>query len=132
MTEPIKLCQEWYAIQAEVRALQARERELRDQIAREIFALPASVREGTHATEIGGVKLKLTMRQNYSLNKTELESALTAIERHGADGQLLAERLVKFKPELSVSEYKKAPDWARDLLSPALTIKPGMPTLEIA
>ena len=105
------------------------ERELRGQVMQAYFA---DAPEGTHNFELGnGYKLRGVVKFNYSLNRDQTQVALDKIERSGAEGKLLADRLVTFDPRLSVSEWRKLPDKYAKIFAPALTIKPASPTLEI-
>jgi hypothetical protein len=90
--------------------------------------------EGTNRVELGnGYALKAVNKYNYRLkNKDgETEKALEAIARHGNDGPFIADRLVKWEPEISISEYRKLEEKYKLIIGPVLTITPGMPTLEI-
>jgi hypothetical protein len=76
---------------------------------------------------------------NYKLaTKDEaLDKALDGVEKMGEKGKLIAERLVKFDPRLSVSEYRaldpkdKTDAAIKKLIDSVLTITPGSPQLEI-
>ncbi len=46
-------------------------------------------------------------------------------------GAEIAARLIKWSPELSLTEYKLLPAEARSILEPAMTIKPATPTLAL-
>lgn len=88
--------------------------------------------EGTHRRALGkGYELKAVIKYNYSLDTDATETALEKIERSGPEGKFIAERLVSWKPSLSVSEWRKLPEKLSKLFAPALTIKPGLPELEI-
>ncbi len=78
-------------------------------------------------------KAKLKIPQNYGLIKDNdaINEALDAIENRTPQGKLLAERLVKWKPELSKSEYDKLPEEDKKLFAPVVEVKEGTPTLEI-
>ncbi len=90
--------------------------------------------EGTENVELGnGYKLKAVFKLSYTLDNKEegVDKALTKLEKMGAEGQFVAERLVRWKPELSVSEYKKLDDKYKKVIDTVLTTKPGLPSLEL-
>jgi len=66
---------------------------------------------------------------NYKLDKDTTPTALFAVAN--IVGAELATRLVNWKPDLSLSEYNKLPDNAREAIDRALTITPATPTLEL-
>lgn len=90
--------------------------------------------EGTENIELGnGYKLKAVFKLSYTLDNKEegVDKALTKLEKMGAEGQFVAERLVRWKPELSVSEYKKLAEKYKKIIDEVLTTKPGLPSLEL-
>lgn len=107
---------------------------LRKEVLKEAFDFDADDREGTQNVELGnGYKLKAVFKLNRRLNNQDdaVDKVLTKIEKSGAEGQFLADRLVKWKPELSLSEYKKCPDKFKKLLDEVMTASPGTPSLEL-
>lgn len=83
---------------------------------------------GTQNIELGqGWKVKAVVKQNYKLDSDaeKVEDVLDTLE----DWQ--AERLVKWSPTLSVSEYKKLSDEDRAAIDKVLTIDFASPTLEL-
>ncbi|MCW2764036.1 MAG: PaP73 [Marmoricola sp.] len=88
---------------------------------------------GTVNYDLGkGYKLKAVFRENYKLEKGDpLEQALTKIEATGERGKLIAERVIRWKPELSKTEYDQMPDELRSILDTVLTVEPGTPSLEL-
>lgn len=89
-------------------------------------------KEGTNTLTLGnGYELKAEYKFNYSLDKDKVDDALEKIEKLGNEGTFIAERLVKWSPELSISEYRKLDKQYLDLITPVLTIKPGTPSLKI-
>lgn len=87
--------------------------------------------KGTFNQELGnGYKLKFGFKQNISLNATLVNDVLSEIERSSEDGRFIAERLVKFKPELSLTEYNNLSDNHRRIIDRIVTTKPASPTIE--
>lgn len=108
---------------------------LRAEVLKLGFAFdPEALREGTENVELGqGYKLKAVFKINRSFvgGKEAVEKALQKIEKTGAEGEFIAERLVNWKPELSVSEYKKLPDKFRKIIDEVVTSKEATPALEL-
>ena len=108
---------------------------LRKEVLAEAFAFdPEALREGTENFELGnGYKLKAVFKISRNLNNENeaVDKVLSKIEKTGPEGQFVAERLVKWKPELSVSEYKKLPEKFKKLFDEVVTSKEAMPSLEL-
>lgn len=101
------------------------------------FPFTEGAKEGTHRVDLAnGWQLKVVLKQNYNLNK-DTDKALTAYENAGATDVEkalradLTERLVKWKPTLSISEYRNLDAAALKALEPVLTITDGSPALEL-
>lgn len=111
------------------------ERNLRSQVMAICFP---NAKVGTNNLELGrGYTLKAVKKLNYKLDNDTVDAAIEKVEALGNEGAFLAERLVKFKPELSVSEYNKL-DAAnpthvkiKALIDDVLTISDGSPTMEV-
>lgn len=125
---------EWQEAVKQLAAAKNAEAALRKQVLVECFDFEADDREGTQNVELGnGYKLKAVFKLNRRLNNKDeaVDKVLTKIEKSGAEGQFIAERLVKWKPELALSEYKKLPEKFKKLIDEVLTASPGMPALEL-
>ena len=95
---------------------------------------PEALREGTENVELGnGYKLKAVFKISYTFNNAEdgVDKALSKIEKAGTEGAFIAERLVRWKPELSVTEYKKLPEKFKKLIDEVLVTKESTPSLEL-
>lgn len=87
----------------------------------------------------GGYKAKMKVPVNYGFikrddgktDKARIEKALARIEKTGEAGELIAERLIKWTPELSLTEYKALPDNFRKIINDVIITSEGTPTLEI-
>ena len=87
--------------------------------------------KGTFNQELGnGYKLKFGFKQNLNLNAALVNDVLSEIERAGEEGKFIAERLVKFKPELSLTEYNNLSDNYRRIIDRIVTTKPAAATIE--
>ena len=108
---------------------------LRKEVLAKAFAFdPEALREGTENFELGnGYKLKAVFKISRNLNNENeaVDKVLSKIEKTGPEGAFIAERLVKWKPELSVSEYNKLPEKFKKLFDEVVTSKEAMPALEL-
>lgn len=124
------------------------ERDSRAKVTATLFPTP---NKGTQRYDLGGgYKVKLQHTLTYSLgdkDKTtddglpytieqqvlDLEAAITA--KYPVEGPLLLKRLIKWKPEISGSEYEKLDKSneieaaVQTMISEHLTVKPGSPQL---
>ena len=86
---------------------------------------------GTENVETPIGQLKIVHKLSYSLGNADLvEKALDRIEASQEGGNVIAERLVDWKPELSLSNYKLLTDRQKAMINEVLTIKPATKTLE--
>ena len=126
-----KLIGEWKEAKEALNKLRAKENELRKQVVSMAFA-KSDNREGTFNRDLeNNWKLKVTFKQNRTLVKEGLDVALGKMSAISPEGALLAKRVVKFKPELVVGEYKKLPNELRNIIDAVVTTKPGLPELEL-
>lgn len=91
-------------------------------------------RSGTENIELGnGYKLKAVFKMTPKLDNTgdKVDSMLAALEAMGAAGQLIAARLVKWSPELSITEYKQLPPEMKVVVDAITTFKPATPAVEL-
>jgi hypothetical protein len=98
----------------------------------EAFPFDADVEEGTQTIDLANnYKLKVVKRLNYKLDPHQTNDALDKLEKTDATGKFIAERLVKWKPDLSISEYRALKSEHKKIIDEVLTTSPGMPTLEL-
>lgn len=125
----------WEAAVKLLAAAKDAEAALRKEVLAEAFAFdPEALREGTENFELGnGYKLKAVFKISRNLNNENeaVDKVLAKIEKTGPEGVFIAERLVKWKPELSVTEYKKLPEKFKKLFDEVVTSKEAMPSLEL-
>ena len=125
----------WEAAVKALAAAKDAEAALRKEVLAEAFAFdPEALREGTENFELGnGYKLKALFKISRNLNNENeaVDKVLAKIEKTGPEGVFIAERLVKWKPELSVTEYKKLPEKFKKLFDEVVTSKEAMPSLEL-
>lgn len=102
------------------------------------FPFDEDKKEGTQNLDLAnGFKLKVVKKQNYNLSSEGTDDILTAYENaagtpeeHGRR-KLITERLVKWKPELSITEYREADAELLKMLESVLTITDGSPALTL-
>lgn len=119
----------------------AKEKEMTARKAVVDFAFDPNKTSGTERVELGnGYVAKAVKKINYGwikdesgkLNKKLIDRALEKIEKiGGAVGELVAERLVKWEPSLSLTEYKQLDDKFKKVIDEVIVTTEGAPTLEI-
>jgi hypothetical protein len=129
------LIQKWQLAADQLAVAKKAEAELRNAVLAAAFEFcPDALREGTENIELGlGYKLKSVFKisRTFVGGSDGVEAALSKIEKLGAEGQFIANRLVKWKPELSIAEYKSLPDKIRKLIDEVIVSKEAMPSLEL-
>jgi hypothetical protein len=107
----------------------ARDAELRGMIWGQDFAEAELGKQ--HTKELGnGYKLKAKRPISYKLD-ANTRAALDEIAALGNEGPFIADRLVKWKPELSISEYGKLSEGYKTIIDKVLTTTPGLPVIEL-
>ena len=87
---------------------------------------------GVENIDTGYGKLKITHKLNYTLGNANLvDKALDLIEKSQEGGNVIAERLVNWKPELSVREYKLLSKPQQLIVDEILVIKPASKSVEL-
>ena len=120
-----KLVSEWQHADTLLKSAKAAEYQLRLEIARDLF--DARVESGTENLDLGsGYILKCTKKLNYSLDAKKVEGVLQSLS-----SPILADRLVTWKPDLRISEYKQLPDDDRVKVDTVLTIKQATPAVQL-
>lgn len=119
----------------------AKEKEMEQRKAVVAFAFDPNKESGTERIELGnGYQAKAVKKINYGfvkdaegkLNKRAIDKALERIEKIGGPvGELIAERLVKWTPDLSLTEYKQLDEKFKKIIDEVIVTSEGAPTLEI-
>lgn len=133
MNDRDKLVADWLVADQALQAAKDSEMSLRKQVLAAVFDFKgeADDREGTSTDDLGnGYKLKGSFKQNRTLNAEKVESVLAKMEKSGAEGAFLAERVVKWKAELSITEYRNLPEKFKKMIDEIMTQKAGTPSLE--
>lgn len=142
------LIEKWLQAKKEAVAAVETERSLREELAQACFPTPV---KGTQRFPLkNGFNIKLVHGLTHTLGNKDLaddqgrkvpiaeqvDDLCKNIEETGNIGGLMAERLIKWTPELVVPEYEKLDMRLEDdkriklLIDEMLTVKPKMPTLE--
>jgi hypothetical protein len=94
---------------------------------------PTHKASGTENVELGnGFKLKAVFKQNYRLAAIEqVNEVLEKIEKINSEGKFVAERIVRWKPELDKKEYDNLGPTFKTIIDTVLIVSPATPALEI-
>lgn len=130
----VELIKSWNEAKLTLEAAKKLEMELRSKVIESEFVNHKE--KGTENVELGaGYKLKAVFKQSITFvnsNKEgEVEKALTKLEKMGSEGAFIAERIVRWKPELSVTEYDKLDTKYRKVIDEIIVTKPATPSLEL-
>lgn len=113
---------------------QANERKLRAEVI-SLFSEMASneMSSGMETVPTGVGKLKIEHKLDYKLDADtdKVDNALDQIEKSMEGGNIVAERLVKWKPEISVREYKLLDAKQKAIVDKVLTIKPASKSVKL-
>ena len=126
-----RLVSNWHAMKVQLDHVKKIEAELRQSV---ISARFGDAEKGTHRHNLDNDNdLKVEVKLSYSLDKDneKVEDMLDVLAKSGNEGSFVADRIVKWKPELAVSEYNKLSEQHRNIVDTVLTIKPAAPSLDI-
>ncbi|OHD25424.1 MAG: hypothetical protein A2Y38_12750, partial [Spirochaetes bacterium GWB1_59_5] len=135
--ERTRLLMAWETAKTALEAAKETEMKLRKEFV--AFAFDPNKDKGTERIELGnGWQAKAVKKINFGwikdgekVNKHAIDDALDMIEKTVANGSLIAERLVKWTPELSQTEYKLLDEKAKSIIDAVIVTSEGTPTLEI-
>lgn len=128
----------WYLLKKQLAEVKTAESLMRSRIAKFFFPTPD---EGTntHPLKDGtGANLKMVHTIDRKVDEGELEALREAMSKaeddpkdnlHGLE--LDFTKLIVWKPELKLSEYRKLSEAQRAVFDRVLVVKPGMPQLDI-
>lgn len=122
---------EWYVLKQQLDELKNKEIVLRQFIFNGLFTKPE---EGINKYEVQdgtGAVVKGTHVINRKVEEDKLEELEKSLQTSDNIPQLDLDKLIRWKPEVVIKEYRTLTDEQRNLLDQALVIKPGMPSLEI-
>jgi hypothetical protein len=101
-----ELLMAWQKIKNDIETLKKSEMDLRKYIATRAFP---EKREGTNTVELGnGYELKAKIKYNYKLDNdnAKIQAGLEKLAKTGNDGSFIAERMISWKPNFLLSEYR--------------------------
>lgn len=128
----------WYLLKKQLAEVKTAESLMRSRIAKFFFPTPD---EGTntHPLKDGtGANLKMVHTIDRKVDEGELEALREALAKaednrednlHGLEFDF--SKLIVWKPELKIAEYRKLTDAQREVFDRVLVVKPGMPQLDI-
>jgi len=125
---------QWEAAASALAKAKEIELNLRNEAVKAFFHDPGTLEsEGTETLELGnGFKLKAVFKMSRRLAGIEqVNDALNKIEATGPEGKFIAERIVRWKPELDKKEYDQLGPQCKSIIDTVLTISPATPALEI-
>lgn len=113
------------ALNQQIAMLKEQETALRKELFEACFENPV---EGTNTFKLhNGYVVKFT----HKINRTLDSAALSTVREMLTEKNVNLDDLIRMKPELSVSAYKKLPEDSRKIMDLAITAKPGTPSYEI-
>lgn len=126
---------DWQRLKQQKEALEEQELIARNKVIA-FFHEDVTDKAGTENVDLGGgYKLKMVFAQRHSVPSAENGAAVRAVMEQlkgmGEDGAFIAERLFRWKPELSKSEYDRLSPSVKRVVNKVVTTKPAQPTLEI-
>jgi len=125
MIDNEKIVSDWFLSKRESRAWQERERELRSQVIDIFFPDPPS--SGTTNIELSdGSTLRLKTSQSI-----KVDDIVMLRKRLSELTPIIAERLVSWKPSVSIREYKLLSNSALRKINACIVIRDDSPQLEI-
>ena len=122
---------EWYEIKQQLDELKNKEVVMRQFITAGLFPEPT---EGTNTHPLNdgtGAVAKMTHVINRKVDEELYDELEKSLQTDNNLPRLDLTKLVRWKPEVSIKEYRTLTDEERHLFDQALVIKPGMPGLDI-
>lgn len=128
-----EILQEWLDKKAVLDSAKAEEMTAREAVVAALGFDP-NKKEGTERVELAnGYELKAVKGLRYTLKNGagETDKALDKLEASGPEGKFIAERLVKWKPDVSVKEWRELPEQFKTFFNDAMTISEAAVSLEL-
>lgn len=122
---------EWYEIKQQLDELKNKEVVMRQFITAGLFPEPT---EGTNTHPLNdgtGAVAKMTHVINRKVDEDLYDELEKSLQTDNNLPRLDLTKLVRWKPEVSIKEYRTLTEEERHLFDQALVIKPGMPGLDI-
>ena len=115
----------WYTVQEQLSKLKNEEQLLRQKIFKGMFHDP---KEGTNSVDLAD---GFVLKGKRVINRTVDDAAFKASVEELAKNGIATDQIVKYKPELVTSEYRKLTAEQINLFDTVLIVKDGMPGQEI-
>jgi hypothetical protein len=113
-------------------ALAKEDESIKRQKVCDLFFPNGHVPKGTNNIELGnGYVLKIVGKLNFTVDAKEVDAVKLALSQQGEVAAFIGEKLFKHSYELSVTQYNDLPPNLRPLVLPAVSSKPGTPTVEV-
>lgn len=125
-----QVLEQWESAKQSLEAAKIAEMDLRKTFVK--FAFNTETLTGTERIDLAnGYQAKAVKKLNYNVDQEKVNDALDKIENMDAEGKFIAERLIKWKADLSITEYKALPDKYKAIIDTVVTTSEGAPALEI-
>lgn len=115
----------WYKAAAELAKLKAYESMLRHKIAKARFP---SIKEGTNSSPLDDGYL---LKAKHQINRDVDFASFVSNKPRFLEKLIKVDEIIKYKPELVLSEYRTLTEEQRQMFDECLIIKPGATSLEI-
>lgn len=124
----------WFVMKKQLADLKGAEAMLRSRIFKHYFPTPTEGSKDNKVPLNDGTGAIL--QADYVINRTVDQAQLDAFRAAMAEPdtelpQLELDKLIKWKPEVAISEYRKLSDNERNVFDRCLIIKPGSPQMEV-
>lgn len=127
--DQLALLQKWHAVQAQLREMEAYERELRNAVVQQFFG---DYGDGTKSQAVGnGYTLRNVNTTRWDVKDSPELRQLVHNFVHYGETSAAGSALLKNKPRMSLTAFKQLPQWGRDMMTPHVTATPQLPQLSI-
>jgi hypothetical protein len=127
-----ELIAKWEQCKLQIESLKKLEIEFRNEILKQEFQFDENKCEsGTKNLDLdNGFKLKAVFKTTQTLDQVKVLQVYDVIKTMH-EGEFILKRLLKWKADLSLTEYKKLPVDIKNVFDDCLTVKSSQPSLEI-
>ena len=96
------------------------------------FAFDPTKEKGTERIPLeNGYELKAVKKLNYNVDQDKVNAVLDKFEALDEQSKFVSERLIKWKADLSITEYNSLTEKQKAVIDECITTSDGAPTLEI-
>lgn len=115
----------WYDLTKQLEVIKEAEITLRNKIFKGLFKDP---KEGVNKVDLSE---GWVLKADHKINRRVDEALLTTMSAQFREQGINPDVLVKWKPELAITEFRKLTETEHKLFDQVLTITPGTPQMEI-